>query len=57
MAFLSTTWSLLKETGSNFIADRALSRGASIAYYTLFSLAPVVWRSAARRRRAPSSTS
>lgn len=42
MAFLSTTWSLLKETGSNFIADRALSRGASIAYYTLFSLAPVL---------------
>jgi membrane protein len=42
MAFASAGWSLLKETGSNFIDDNALSRGASIAYYTLFSIAPVL---------------
>jgi membrane protein len=35
-------WSLLKATVLGFIADDALSRGASIAYYTLFSLAPVL---------------
>ena len=42
MTFFSDGWSLLKETGSNFIDDNALSRGASIAYYTLFSVAPVL---------------
>jgi membrane protein len=35
-------WALLKATVEGFIADDALSRGASIAYYTLFSLAPVL---------------
>jgi membrane protein len=35
-------WSLLKVTVLGFIADDAWSRGASIAYYTLFSLAPVL---------------
>lgn len=35
-------WLLLKDTVEGFIADEALSRGASIAYYTLFSLAPVL---------------
>ena len=42
MAFASAGWSLVKETASNFIEDNALSRGASIAYYTLFSIAPVL---------------
>jgi hypothetical protein len=32
-------WDLLKETISNFIADEALSCGASIACYTLFATA------------------
>ena len=35
-------WSVIKATGTNFIADEALSHGASIAYYTLFSVAPVL---------------
>src|SRR5512140_846159 len=35
-------WLLLTDTVEGFIADEALSRGASIAYYTLFSLAPVL---------------
>ena len=35
-------WRLLKETFSAFIADEALSHGASIAYYTLFAGAPVL---------------
>ena len=33
---------LLRDTVEGFIDDDALSRGASIAYYTLFSLAPVL---------------
>ncbi|MDI1261841.1 MAG: YihY/virulence factor BrkB family protein [bacterium] len=35
-------WALLKATVEGFMADDALSRGASIAYYTLFALAPVL---------------
>ena len=35
-------WPLLKKTGSEFMADNALSRGAAIAYYTIFSLGPVL---------------
>ena len=35
-------WALLKSTAEGFIADDAWSRGASIAYYTLFALAPVL---------------
>jgi membrane protein len=42
MAFVRYVWLLLKDTVEGFIADEALSRGASIAYYTLFSLAPVL---------------
>jgi uncharacterized BrkB/YihY/UPF0761 family membrane protein len=33
---------LLKDTVEGFIDDGALSRGASIAYFTLFSIAPVL---------------
>jgi len=39
---LSAAWHLLRDTLSGFIEDEALSRGASIAYYTLFSIAPVL---------------
>jgi membrane protein len=42
VTFASNTWALLKDTVTGFIDDNALSRGASIAYYTLFSLAPVL---------------
>src|SRR3954465_14298259 len=39
---LSAAWRLLRDTLSGFIEDEALSWGASIAYYTLFSIAPVL---------------
>jgi membrane protein len=35
-------WRLLRLTGEGFVADDAWSRGASIAYFTLFSMAPVL---------------
>jgi membrane protein len=35
-------WELAKDTVKGFIADDALSHGASIAYYTLFAVAPVL---------------
>ena len=42
MTFAASAWALVKDTVSGFIDDNALSRGASIAYYTLFSIAPVL---------------
>jgi membrane protein len=42
MQALSAAWHLLRDTFSGFIDDEALSWGASIAYYTLFSIAPVL---------------
>jgi membrane protein len=42
MNALSPAWLLLKDTVTGFVDDEALSRGASIAYYTLFSIAPVL---------------
>jgi membrane protein len=53
MGFAANAWALVKDTVTGFIADNALSRGASIAYYTLFSIAPVL-RSAATRPKAAS---
>jgi membrane protein len=35
-------WQVLKSTISGYIADDSLSRGAAIAYYTVFSLSPVL---------------
>ncbi len=35
-------WLVLRLTVEDFIADEAWSRGASIAYFTLFSMAPVL---------------
>lgn len=35
-------WLVLRETGEAYIADDAWSRGASIAYFTVFSLAPTL---------------
>src|SRR5476651_1528762 len=37
-----SAWLLLKDTVEGFVDDDGLSRGASIAYYTLFSIAPVL---------------
>lgn len=42
MNALSGAWLLVKDTLTGFIEDEGLSRGASIAYYTLFSIAPVL---------------
>jgi membrane protein len=42
MKVLSAAWHLLRDTFAGFIEDEALSWGASIAYYTLFSIAPVL---------------
>jgi membrane protein len=38
----TTAWTILKDTVLAFIEDGALSRGASIAFYTITSLAPVL---------------
>jgi membrane protein len=35
-------WDLLKDTVSGFLADEALSRAAAIAYFTIFSIAPLL---------------
>ena len=39
---LGNTWTLIKASVNGYIEDNALSRGAAIAYYTVFSLAPVL---------------
>ncbi len=39
---LRTIWILLKDSVNGYIEDDALSRGAAIAYYTIFSIAPVL---------------
>jgi len=38
----SRIWAVLRSTVEGFIADEALTRGAAIAYYTAFSLAPLL---------------
>jgi membrane protein len=40
--FALMTWRLLKSAAEGYMADNALSRGAAVAYYTVFSLAPVL---------------
>lgn len=39
---LGRIWLLLRLTGEGFVEDGAWSRGASIAYFTVFSLAPTL---------------
>lgn len=39
---LANAWTLIRNTVSGFLADDALSRGAAIAYFTIFSLAPLL---------------
>jgi membrane protein len=43
LPFLRHTWALLRDTVLAFIEDDALSRGASIAFYTVTSIAPVLF--------------
>lgn len=38
----ANAWQVLKFTGNGYVEDNCLSRGAAIAYYTVFSLAPVL---------------
>ncbi len=38
----SKLWRVLKSTAAGYIEDSCLSRGAAIAYYTVFSLVPVL---------------
>ena len=40
-------WNLIKATVSGFMADEALSRAAAIAYFTIFSIAPLLLGAAA----------
>ncbi|WP_203071825.1 YihY/virulence factor BrkB family protein [Falsiroseomonas ponticola] len=35
-------WSIIRETVEGFIADEAMTRGAAIACYTMFSIAPLL---------------
>ena len=39
---LRRIWALIMDTVNGYIADSCLSRGASIAYYTIFSVAPLM---------------
>ncbi len=39
---LGNIWNLLKETVNGYIEDNSLSRGAAIAYFTVFSIAPML---------------
>ena len=62
---LVKAWTLTKDTVAGFLANDALSRGAAIAYFTIFLLAPLlivvtaspVSYSATRRRNRQSSPS
>ncbi len=39
---LRTIWALLKDSVKGYLEDDAVSRGAAIAYYTIFSIAPML---------------
>ena len=39
---LHRAWALLRATVEGYIADEAMTRGAAIAFYTIFSLAPLL---------------
>ncbi len=41
-AFFVSTWDILKHTFTNFFEDRGMKLSASLAYYTIFSLAPML---------------
>src|SRR4051812_48187793 len=41
-AMLHRVWTLLRDTVEGFVNDGAMSRGAAIAYYTIFSIAPLL---------------
>ncbi|MGK4566668.1 YihY/virulence factor BrkB family protein [Flavobacterium sp. 3HN19-14] len=39
---LHSSWTILKDTFTSFTEDRALKFSASLSYYTIFSLAPLL---------------
>jgi membrane protein len=41
-SFFSNAFGLLKQTGQEFLEDKAPQLGAALAYYTVFSLAPLI---------------
>src|SRR5437762_11611530 len=41
-SFIANSFSLLKQTFSEWLEDKAPQLGAALAYYTVFSLAPLV---------------
>src|SRR5439155_14052847 len=41
-SFFGNAFSLLKQTGKEFLEDKAPQLGAALAYYTVFSLAPLI---------------
>ena len=41
-SFVANSFSLLKQTSSEWLEDQAPQLGAALAYYTVFSLAPLV---------------
>jgi len=42
LGFVGTIGSLFKQTFGEWLADKAPQLGAALAYYTVFSLAPLV---------------
>ncbi|MCB4823954.1 YihY/virulence factor BrkB family protein [Roseicella aerolata] len=40
---LRRAWALIRDTGAGFVEDEAMTRGAAIACYTMFSLAPLLF--------------
>src|SRR6476661_5613386 len=40
--FLGNAFGLFKQTGQEFLEDKAPQLGAALAYYTVFSLAPLI---------------
>lgn len=40
---MAKMWTLLKDAGEGFVADDCMTRGASIAYFTLFSIGPLLF--------------
>ncbi len=39
---LGSYWAVLKEAGTQWVADKAPRLGAALAYYTIFSIAPLI---------------
>ena len=49
-SFFANAFGLLKQTGQEFLEDKGPQLGAALAYYTVFSLAPLILVIARGRR-------